>query len=414
MAAKNFSAFASITEQNASEAAFLWLLRSRAVSSPLYYSVDIRELDGRIEANLDGLSAVGEPGWQACANQLVYEEAGEIFTAAVVALRSRHAARIKMVCEQALTSAEMTRGLVSALGWVDKEIAEFWVQRFLAVTDPKYRLLGLAACSVRRENPGKYLLAILQDPATRTQPAVHARALRLIGELKRFDLIPALNAAMHAEDPRVRFWANWSAVLLGNPAAIMNLKPYLLQASDLTTKAVPLVFSALSVGEGRKWVTEMVAKPELNRIVVQSIGILGDPHAIPWLIQQMANPVQARIAGWAFSQITGIDLEASQLAIEPPDDIEPGPTDDATDDNVAMDEDEDLPWPDMKKIGRLWQVHNQLLQAGQRYFQGQEVTKQVLAHIFVAANQQQKELAALQRAILDKHTTLVNTKAREL
>ena len=411
---KDFSAFANIAEQNASEAAFLWILRSQAVSSAQYYPVDIRELEGRIEANLEGLSAIGELGWQVCADQLVYEEPGEIFTAAVIALRSRNAVRIKMVCELALKTPEMTKGIISALGWVEAEIATFWMQRFLSVTDPKYRMLGLAACSVRREDPGKYFLQILQDPDLVKYPAMHARALRLIGELNRSDLIPALNAAMDADDPLVKFWANWSSALLGNRASVINLKPFLLENDELSFKAIQLIFSLLPVNEGRKWIGELATKPELKRLVITGIGILGDPHAIPWLIQQMKNDQLARIAAWAFSQITGIDLESSNLVIEQADDFETGPTDDIDDENTEMDADEELPWPNVQKISQLWQVHHQLLQPGQRYFQGQEVTKQVLANIFVNANQQQKDLAALQRAALDKHTVLVNTHAREL
>lgn len=409
----SFSAFASITEQNAADAAFLWLLRSQAVRSALYFPADVRELEGRIEANLEGILAVGELGWQVCVDQLAYEEAGEVFTAAVVAFRTRNASRIKMVCELALTSDEMTEGLISALGWIETEIASFWIQRFLSVTDPRYRMLGLAACSVRREDPGKYLVNILQDPAIQQQMVVHARALRLIGELKRIDLLPALNAAMDAEAPGVRFWANWSAVLLGNQNALPNLKPYTLELSEYSLTAVQLVFSALSIGEARQWVTAMVAKPELHRLVIIAIGILGDPHAVPWLIQQMKIQEHARIAAWAFSQITGITLETAGLATEPAEDIETGPSDESDEEDVAMDEDEELPWPDVERVARLWQVHYQLLQPGQRYFQGQEVTKQVLAQIFVGANQQQKELAALQRAVLDRNTPLVNTQARE-
>ncbi len=410
----NFSAFSNMIEQNASEAAFLWILRSQAVSSSLYYSIDIRELDERIEANLDGLFVVGELGWQACVDQLVYEEPGEIFTAAVVALRSRNAVRIKMVCELSLTSPKMTKGLISAFGWIEAEISKFWVQRFFAFSDSKYRTLGLAICSVRREDPGEYLLNIIQDPNIAKFPAMYARALRLIGELKRRDLVPALNTAMVADDFNVRFWASWSAVLMGNQAAVINLKPYLMEESELSNKNIQLVFSLLPINEGRKWIDELIAKSESKRLVIKSIGVLGDPHAIPWLIQQMDNLKLARIAAWAFTQITGIELETSNLTIEQQDDVEIETMEDAEDENVAMDEDEDLPWPDTQKISKLWRVHSQLLQSGKRYFHGQEVTKQVLANIFVGANQQQKELVALQIAMLDENIILVNNKMREL
>ena len=408
---KNYSAFAFITEQSAIDAAFLWLQRSQVIKSGLHHSQDIKELDGRIEANLDGLSAVGELGWQVCVQQLDYEEAGEVFTAAVVALRSRNTERIKRVCDLALTTPEMTQGLISALGWVEADIAAFWIPRFLAVTDPNYRMLGLAACSVRRDDPGPYLAAILQDPQTENYPALHARALRLIGELKRWELLPALNAAMAAENATVKFWANWSAVLLGDQAALVNLKPWVLDGSGLSEKAVQMAFSALPLSEARSWINEMVSQPELTRRTISAIGVLGDPQAIPWLLQQMAEPQFMRIAGWAFSQITGIDLVASSLTINPPEDLQTGPTDDPADDNVAMDPDEELPWPDRQKITSLWQAQQSRWQPGQRYFQGRAVNPQVLAHSLASTNQRQQELAALQRAVFDKPAVLVAFKA---
>ncbi len=410
----NIAAFANIAEQYAREASFLWLLRSRAATSPLYVTTDMIDLEMRIEANLHGLSVTGELGWRICTEQLQYEEAGEIFTAAVVALRSRDATKIKMVCELALTSLEMTKGLISAFAWVETDIAKFWVQRFLTVTDPRYKYLGLAICSARREYPDKYLLSILQDPATAKQSRLHARGLRLIGELKRWELVPALNAAMESDTAEVKFWANWSAALLGNQAAVKNLKPWALECAELSDRAVMLVFSLLPVNEARTWIAEMAKNPQLHRLAIKAIGVLGDPQAVSWLIQMMGQPAHARIAGWAFCQITGIDLAKTNMTLEPADEIVSGPTDEPADTDVAMDEDEDLPWPDKIKVTRLWQVHTRLLQPGQRYFQGREITKQLLDHVYVNANQQQKELAVLQRAIHDRNTILVNIKARNI
>ena len=232
--------------------------------------------------------------------------------------------------------------------------------------------------------------------------------------LFRSDLMPALNAAMDADDPAVIFWANWSAALLGNQAAVKNLKPWVIEYSDLSDRAIQVAFSLLPVNVARTWIAEMVNTPELHRLVIKAIGVLGDPQAIPWLIQMMTKPELTRIAGWAFSQITGINLEKTNLTVESPEDIESEPTDDADDENILIDEDEDLPWPDRHKVARLWQVHSRTLQSGQRYFQGQEITKQVLDKVFVNENQQQRELAALQRALYDKHTTFVNIKARNL
>ena len=70
-----------IIEQHAEEASFLWILRDNAVRAPHYDLEDLAELDGRIEAHLDGLRIAGEEGWNAAKEQLRWKEAGEIFAA---------------------------------------------------------------------------------------------------------------------------------------------------------------------------------------------------------------------------------------------------------------------------------------------------------------------------------------------
>lgn len=51
-----------IVSQHAEEAAFLWLLRDRAVYAPHYSLADLSELDDRVEAHLDGLRIAGDAG----------------------------------------------------------------------------------------------------------------------------------------------------------------------------------------------------------------------------------------------------------------------------------------------------------------------------------------------------------------
>ena len=49
-----------IIDQHAEEAAFLWLLRSNAVSAPHYDLDDLSGLDERVEAHIDGLRIAGD------------------------------------------------------------------------------------------------------------------------------------------------------------------------------------------------------------------------------------------------------------------------------------------------------------------------------------------------------------------
>ena len=45
-------------------------------------------LDDRTEAHIDGLRIAGDEGWEICKETLAWEEAGEVFTAAVLAFES--------------------------------------------------------------------------------------------------------------------------------------------------------------------------------------------------------------------------------------------------------------------------------------------------------------------------------------
>ena len=65
----------TVIDQHAEETAFLWLLRDAAVSAPHYTLKDLAELEGRVEAHLDGLRIAGDPGWEVCERAL---ESGEI------------------------------------------------------------------------------------------------------------------------------------------------------------------------------------------------------------------------------------------------------------------------------------------------------------------------------------------------
>ena len=108
-----------VARLHSEESAFLWLVCSRAVSAPHYRLEHLLRLDNRVEAHIDGLRVAGDAGWELLVEQLQYEEAGEVFAAAVIALESHDAGRIERVLEVAEKVPETVPGFVSALGWVE-------------------------------------------------------------------------------------------------------------------------------------------------------------------------------------------------------------------------------------------------------------------------------------------------------
>jgi hypothetical protein len=59
-----------IVEQHAEEAAFLWLLRDKAVNAPHYARRHLVRLDERVEAHVDGLCVAGDAGRKIAWEQL--------------------------------------------------------------------------------------------------------------------------------------------------------------------------------------------------------------------------------------------------------------------------------------------------------------------------------------------------------
>ena len=399
-------AFSNIIEQHATDAAFLWLLRSNTESSSLYKNEDVFELDKRIVGHLEALISAEQLGWETCLQQFEYEEAGETFVAAIIAFHSGDATKVNMVCNKALANPAMTPGLVSALGWLEESEANLLITQFLNSTDSKYLYLGIAACSIRRYDPKQQLTQILLDENFTQQPGLYARALRLVGELKRHDLKSTLDKAMDAKHQSVRFWANWSAVLLGNGAAVSQLKPYVMEENPLKDHALGLVFNVLPIDAARQLITDMSKDPSQIPTAIKSAAILGDPDDVPWLLLQMSQPLFARQAGLSFSLITGIDLEQYKLDKEFEIAFKDDPEGDIEDD--AENSDNGLPWPDPLKIQAFWEDHSKSLEAGQRYFMGRPVTSESLNLVLQSGNQLQRSAAALKLAMLELNSVLQN------
>lgn len=408
---KQVNAYKDIYEQYVDEASFLWVLRSIAVEQPHYDIEKINELEQRIEAQLDGLMTAVEDAWEICLQALELKEPGEVFTATVIAFRSHDIAKIQKVIEAGLSSDETARGLISAMGWLSGTLVHPWVKKFFTSKDLNHKYLALAACSVRRENPGEYLNRILQRDDCKQHEKLYARALRLIGELRRQDLMPYLNEAMSSEQEDIRFWSTWSSILLGNHAAVKNLEPYVFQQGPHQIQAINIAFKVLPVEQAREWVSRLVADKEQSRAVIKATGILGDPHAVNWLITNMRNPELAKLSAEAFTMITGIDLEQYQLVSETPPVTASHPNNDTNDEDVSLDEDENLPWPDPQKVSNLWMSHGQNFIAGQRYFMGQQINPQLLNDLLVSAPQRQRHLAALELALIDSAKPLQNTRS---
>ena len=399
-----------VVDQHAEEAAFLWLLRDGAVVAPHYSLVDLAKLDNRVDAHLDGLRIAGEAGWAACSEQLEYREPGEVFAAGVLALESGEAARLRRVYEVVGSAPETQRGLVSAFGWVERAWWRGEVRDLLAAESPFWRRLGLAAAATQRVDPGRSLLDALEAG----DPALRGTALRVAARLGRADLLPAVQAQLTSDDEAVRFSAAWAATLLGDRGVAPRAALAFVDADHprFAAPALRAALRALPPNEGQQWLGHFARQPQTLRHAVVACGILGDPAHVPWLLEQMEKPEIARVAGEAFTMITGVDLAYEDLEGEWPEGFEAGPTENPEDDNVALDADEDLPWPEAALVADWWARNRERFPPGQRYLIGSPIAAAHLQWGLRHGMQRQREAAALELKLLSPGEPLFETRAR--
>ncbi|MNQ78636.1 hypothetical protein D3C85_935560 [compost metagenome] len=253
-----------------------------------------------------------------------------------------------------------------------------------------FRRLGLAACGMHRRDPGAGLLAGLSH----ADPGVLARAARTAGELRRRDLMPAIRAhRLHADD-NLRFWANWATAQMGDEEALEPLRQFAEQPGEHRGRALNVLLCWQKRETSMAWLRGHAQAAEQRRLVIQGAGLLGDPVSIPWLIQQMGDLPHARLAGEAFSLITGADLALLDLELLANPDYDAGPTDDPGDPNVAMDPDQDLPWPDPQLVQAWWQANQMHFQAGAPYLLGSALNERSCLEVLATGQQRQRIAAA--------------------
>jgi uncharacterized protein (TIGR02270 family) len=387
----------AVVEQHATEAAFVWLLRNQAIAAPHYLPADLRRFDGRIDAHLDGLTIAGDAGWQFALEQLdVHPEPGETFACAFLGFAGGNQARIARVLQAAADPANM-RGVVSALGWLaDDRRAEDYVLQLGLSSDPLERRIGVAVGAIRRIPPGP----VLQKALTDKDASVAARAARAVGELGAANLAGMLRPLLAAKDLPTRIWSAWSlGLLVGESSALGELRTIALIEKGYRRRAVDLVCRRSEPRATMKWLPSLEPTPGGKRLIVQALGTIGDPEAVPRLLEYMKDPPLARVAGEAFSFITGVHLSYDKLDTEPPAGFQSGPTEDPADEDVALDPDGNLYWPDPAKCAAWWSKNRTNFSAGTRYLVGKTMLPDHLREVLRTGYQRQRIAAALELSI---------------
>ncbi len=398
-----------VVSQHAEDAAFLWFSRDRAVRAPHYYLKDLVRLDERVEANIDGLRVAGSVGWNLASEALKQEGPEELFAAAVLAFESKETERLRVVFDAIGKKPSLARAAISGFGWMLFENAKPLLDELVRSDLPYLRRVAIGGYAVHRANPGDRL----RDAITDANADLRIRAFQAAAELGRIELAYTIARHISVADPPSSFWAAWSTARLGLRGYDVTdvLRRTAESDAPYADSALQMLLRCQRLPEAHEWISAMLKDPKRQRLGVQGIGIVGDPARISELIGYMQIEALSRVAGEAFSMITGADLKYLDLDRPRPEQFEAGPTDNPEDADVAMDQDEDLPWPAPDLIRRWWDKHQSEFQSGVRYLRGKPIESDNLIDALKNGYQRQRAAAAMELALARPSEPLFEVRA---
>lgn len=298
-----------MVERHADEAAFLWSRRDLAARSPAFDLASLAELDGRLEANLEGLVLAGEHGLAAARSALERasrrggETDGELFTAAHVAAELGDRASLSAALALAEVARPAARPVVSALAWLSEGAAARTVNDLCAGASPWLLRVVLGARVARRDDPGDLLLVALSSPDV----PLRARALLAVGELGQRDLAPEVRGAL-ADGGAVAAAAAWSGALLGDGACASHLWSLAEQGGASAEGAAATAARVSGRAGAADRLLSLSRRPGGLPAALAGAAALGDPACVPWVLAAAREPEVAVRAALAYALIIGAAL----------------------------------------------------------------------------------------------------------
>lgn len=443
---------APLVARHAGDAAFYWQQRDTSVHSPLVGLPQLMEFDRLLDAHLDGLRVAEDAGWDCALEQLRrWQRAPQVFVCTLLALEhSEPGPQLSEVWSVVQTNpSRMLRGMISALAWGPAETSLGWCCHWLA--EPRtpaplvvaaWRALALRQSSPADEQPigmeqSAWSVVSTALPLAIASSNEHVRAaacrwLAAVGQPQ--SLLPLFSDPT----PRVRAEAaiGWIAAasrsdsqVNGHPSHSMpQFTP--AQRLDMQTQAAGVLWLvthamvqelASSSGLPRsqlqhrlmRWLCHLGSAAPIGHAGIAKLLELLPPRLSLWFVlhhgdgrylltveQYMADPEVARLAGWVWSSLTGIDLQNEGLALAPR-----GPTEAPRGTDIR---DPGLPEPNISAIAQIGVA----LQPGVASLGGQQVNESVLASALWHAPQALRWIANQRLVSAGARSTDIRSRAR--
>ncbi|WAC70742.1 hypothetical protein OU995_14030 [Roseateles sp. SL47] len=372
----------------------------------------VQQFGELLKAHLDGLREAKAVGASKTLEALVrWRKPGEAFAAMYASLllpsgsevqAEARTAAIERVLQVVRKFPELLlRGVISALAWAPWPPVESWLLNALVGSDAVDRVAALRAYALIGEPVPQWLVH-----ARHANPHVRAAACRA-ASLEHLEALELL-----AADPDLAVRAEaalaWARLV---PSADRGI-PATTQAASRLWQCVNTQLKHLDTTTGwdrvqaqrrlDRWLRHLawlapLGHPGIPQLVALlptrlALNLLlhhGDAALMPSVLTAMGSAEEARLAGWVWQCMTGVDLAGSGLTLPSP----------AVDLNAALspaqqDADHGLPLPNLDAIAAHPATHRRL-QPGERMLQGQALHPHRLRELLDPASNKPQALRAL-------------------
>ena len=292
-----------VVSKHADEVPILLHMRNRFLRSASTYPSDLRALDKRLAANLEGLAIAGEEGWRAAV--ALFEDRPEPATVTAIAnLAYFHENDLYLTyLRNALANDHLLIEMAAfGLSWLGPKRVKKIIQSHWAGENDTDTATALACSLIYDLQPCSHDI----DAFFTRNKLVHLWAIKVAGWYNLQSVLPYIIATKTENDPLMATACDTALVLLRHDhTAIYRIlnspknNPYHKQ------KLFEIALLGLDPDERVQWWHKQ-DDPDLR---LRAAYIISDRRCVPWLLEQCEEGAYADEAIECIHQITSFDVE---------------------------------------------------------------------------------------------------------
>lgn len=369
--------FRDLVDESLDESAFLWKRWEADLQSLTRSLAEVVSwTEDRLQGALDGVRAAGSGVTEVLEPVLAGDDPALLPVAAhLLAAKSAPAARTLLAAALRDAAGGRLSSLIRGVEVADLDRSFAPVTAVLSARGPEHSAALCRLKSFHRSAPGRELNEAFESKVVAHQ----VEALRAARYAPDETLGRCLSAGLKSAEAAVRRAAIDTGLYRRLPHVWELALQLTRERSPAAAPFLPLLASLGSPDEQQS-VVGALREPRLQQSGLFALGFIGTPEAVETCLAGMRDPKLARMAGEAYSAITGANLVRDRLAAPEPDDAPSLPPieADALDANLVPTAPELWPPPDLDAVRAHWGRIRSGYAAGVRHLGGRPVSLGVL------------------------------------